>query len=384
MMDSNDAAARPEGLRPDHTTPMQPPEGGPLELVPVADLVVEGIDVARRRNAGEEKPVPVPWKEYGALVGGAGAGGFWPGLHVLVAGTGAGKTTFSCQVAACAAGAAVPTAYVGLELDRAQVGLRLAAAVAGMKVRWSDAYTGRANDDDRGRFQAAGEKMKGWPLYADFGPPGGWPASRLVQVAEQLRGKARDKSSPTLIVVDFLQLVGNEPDARGRVELRERIGRAAYRARQVAREHGAAVLVISSMARDKYGQASGKELAALLCNTTSKGDRMEHGIIMNPDELVGLGKESGEIEYAADSVTVLGRLSDPEQEQGRTTWAACVPKVRFARPGWCGLGFDGTSFWELPMRLTPELSPKKAPRANGTTSGGTNPTGNARTPSGDG
>jgi hypothetical protein len=158
-----------------------------------------------------------------------------------------------------------------------------------------------------------------------------------------------------LIVLDFLQLVGPDPGTDSRIDLRERIGKAAYAARMVARHHGASVLVVSSTARDNYASLSGKLAKTGL--VASREGPVTFRQVLNPDALIGTGKESGELEYAADTVTVLVRpqltLGENHAEidqllarRGRPIVAATV-KVRAGQPGWFALGFEKGVFSSL-------------------------------------
>ena len=100
------------------------------------------------------------------------------------------------------------------------------------------------------------------------------------------------------------------------------MGRVSYVARTIARDLGAAVLVLSSTARANYAE---------LVNDPAK----------DPGDLVGLGKESGEIEYAADGVAVLARQGD--KPGGRVL---VVSKNRHGPLGRVDLRWSGTAFSE--------------------------------------
>ena len=321
---------------------------------PIAKLALEGLRRAEARKNKDELPVPVPWPEYATIMG----GGLWPGMHVLVAGTGAGKTTFATQIAITAAEAGCPTAYVGLELDEAQVGLRMVAEQA--KVGWSKLYLGKHSEDQLSRAQAAAELMTNWPLYAVMGNPSGWPASKLETIAAWLAEDSKhragaNKPRPGLIVLDFLQLIGAE-GKEDRTELRERIGRAAYTARQASRAHNVAVVLVSSIARNNYQSiASGAAEAGLRPEKNG-----EPAFMFNPDAIVGLGKESGEIEYAADSVTVL--IRSPNEKKQPVVLCA-VPKLRYGRPSWFPTNFDGLRFNAIAFSEIPEAKAK--PKSKG-------------------
>lgn len=304
-------------------------------MSPIGSLLDDALARTTARAEGQEVPVPMPWPEIASIY----RGGLWPGMHLLVAGTGAGKTQWALQLALHAAQQGIGVGYIGLELDKLQVTLRLASLVDG-RVPWSDWFTGCRDDrgvvnrEALGRLPAALDKLRALPVHLEFARPGGWPASRLTEVVREVRTAHPDQSKPVLVVLDFLQLVGDEPGTRG-VELRERIGRAAYFARQVASEQNAAVLLISSTARTNY--MGGEEMAA-----TARAVEDGQGL-HNPDAIVGLGKESGETEYAADSVAVLARMASVNLHNGRAILFA-APKVRAGRARWDALKFNGHRF----------------------------------------
>lgn len=327
----------------------------PPTLASILDGALDRMDA---RATGTEKPIATPWADFNASLPG---GGFWPGCHVLVAGTGVGKSTWALQLALHAARAGTPVAYVGLELDDAQIALRLVADVA--KLRWSDLYTGEGvakNDKDREKARAAADSLRALPFHVEHGSPMGWSATDLQSLAERMR-RAHPGEAPMLLVLDFLQILGAEPHA-GRQELRERIGRAAYVARQIARTHNAAVLVVSSLARGSYNAAELLEQAKPIAEV-AKGIVAERRLL-NPDAIVGLGKESGEIEYAADSVTVALRVRDLAADDfSRVLFA--LPKLRAGRETWCELMFNGARFADSRdhgRALADHLAKQKAPK----------------------
>jgi hypothetical protein len=148
-----------------------------------------------------------------------------------------------------------------------------------------------------------------------------------------------------LIVVDFLQLVASPPGVRE--DLRERIGRAAYAGRAVARDLDAAVLMVSSTARENYGTMGGE--------AEGRGPKLGEG---NPSRLVGTGKESGEIEYSADGALVLTTepwKTNKPPEDGTRCWLA-LAKGRAVIPTWIPMLFDGNRFLEPIIPWTSSLT----------------------------
>jgi replicative DNA helicase len=149
-----------------------------------------------------------------------------------------------------------------------------------------------------------------------------------------------------------------------RLELRERIGRAAYQGRAMARELALSVVMVSSVAREHYGKIGGLAKA---------GDDKAPKLGEAPAALlVGLGKESGEIEYSADSVLCLAAGEDDDDQRGRPVWLA-VAKLRAGPTRWCSLRFNGQTFADDPdaaedarrLARMPKASEPKASRAKG-------------------
>lgn len=302
----------------------------------VGDFLKESLALMKARASGDAKPIPLPWPDVAEALG----GGLWPGLHVLTGATGQGKTQLALQVAWAAAGADVPVLYVGLELGKLDVTARLLALAEGEATKrtpkWSAFYLGKVAPAELERLVSThAAAIAGRPFRAEFGPPHGWGSDRLVERVRAMREECSDRKVPLLVVLDYLQAVGN-PEGE-RFDLRERIGKAAYVSRAVAREFDAAVLVLSSVAREN----------AKRCRVSSD-DGKDGGVTPGEtpaSELVGLGKESGEIEYAADSVMALVSGEFDPREKVTPTWLA-VAKVRAGRPGWCSLEFDGATFRE--------------------------------------
>lgn len=282
-----------------------------------------------RRMRGEERPIPWPFESLNKIY----AGGLWPGLHMLVGNTGCGKSQLAVQTVLSAVEHGIPTLVIGLELSKKEMLARMLALQAG--VSWSDVYYGREAD---AVHRALGERgrLAQRPLYFDEGNAYEWTAYELAGVARGMRERhpeTKPGSAPVLIVLDFLQLVSGEK------ELRERIQRTAYAARTLAKQLNLTFLVISSTARENYERLSSSS------EESSKGRAAQPLGEGNPARLVGLGKESGEIEFSADSVVVLGRGPWEEGEAAVDVHVA-IAKHRGGRTGWAKLGFNGSRFAE--------------------------------------
>lgn len=310
--------------------------------------------LVERRRRGDDKPVATPWESVNAQLG----GGFWPGLHVIVGSTGSGKSQFAMQTAMHAATEhGTPALYVSLELDA--LGLRCRAAALVMRAQydrhegpnrptfpppWSAFYTGRA-----GIPAAVSAELSRLPFHWLEPPPRrGFSYDAIVPHVEALRARYEAggyaRTAPVVVVVDFLQLVAAPEGVRE--DTRERVSGAAYACREVARTCNAVVLALSSTARAPGNKG---DPLAFKAGVTAE-ERFA------PGDLVGTGKESGDVEYSADSVLVLCREAWPAPEKneapspprGGTRTHVAVAKLRAGRSSWSVLAFDGSTFRPAP------------------------------------
>lgn len=312
----------------------------PRELKTVLD---DALARMRRRAAGQEKPIPLPWKGLADALG----GGLWSGTAVtLVGDTGCGKTQWALQVAAHAAAAGIPVCYVSSEPGLEQVAPRLLSIRAGH--RWSDLYVGRTDtatiESIRASFSAELKKLPFHLLPGKASRPGD-PGSRAV--AEWMRGRYKRNGGgrrPLLIVQDFVELVTGT--GRDQEEYNEVMGRVGQEARQAAREHDVAVLIVSSTSRE---QRLNDEGSIGIHHERRQPRGLGRG---NPARLLLTGKNAGDLERESDTVLVLAREQEPRPEAAADppppwtrVWCA-VAKNRSGGRAWAALRFDGSSFEE--------------------------------------
>lgn len=308
-----------------------------LKATRVGAFMDAAFDRMMSRAEGRERPIPTPWPSVNTALG----GGLWPGLFILVGNTGSGKSQWALQVAVDAARCGTPVLYIGLELGKVDLVARLAGLVTHR--RWSRLFLGNGGDAtaelSQVRQMDAVRELAQMPFHLEVGPPMGWSydglAASMATMRELYPELDGPGSRPILVVLDFLQIVSSPDGARE--DLRERIGRAAYAGRAVARDYDASVLLVSSTSREHYATLEGREVKGKDGKAVS-GPKLGTG---NAARLVGLGKESGEVEYAADAVMVLAREEwDRDSTTGPPCWLA-VAKGRAVTPSWTPMAFDG-------------------------------------------
>jgi replicative DNA helicase len=336
-LETGDTDAFLERSQKDLAGILERPQGAGLtRLEDSFDATIERLE---RRRQKIEKPIPLPWPSLNEHFG----GGLWPGVHYLNSTTGIGKTQFALEIATRSG---VPTAYVGLETAALQLGTRILSMRAG--VPWSNMYNGRSSEAEIFQLRNAREQMRdsSAPLYTEFGQAQGWPASNLKKLGESLRRKHPETdgpgSRPLLIILDFLQIIGPEEDESKRVELRERIGRAAYLAHDISDRLDIVVFIISSISREKgRGLPKAAELMSFQPDDDGRPVRRR---IFTPDELIATGKESGEIEYSGDSVSVIFPVESNSDTETNMIFA--TPKCRAGPAVWSPLVFNGFRWLE--------------------------------------
>jgi len=197
--------------------------------------------------------------------------GWFPGLHVLAAGPGAGKTTLALQFAAHAAATGSPVLFVTYENSASNLVLKLLCARS----------SGSPNDVERGFGDMELLKhtiAENAPWLARLSFIEGDSRLRSSAVEEQMRSLMGPHSQPGLIVFDYLQRAAH---GLGYDQLRQNVSLLSGELRDLSLRLNCAVIAISSQNRSSgdYGRGGTAQLDSL--------------------------KESGDLEYSADTVTLL-------------------------------------------------------------------------------
>ena len=294
--------------------------------------LTEGVrEAVRRRMTGEEKPITTPFGTLNEYM----AGGYRPGVHLLMGATGVGKTVMVVQVALHAAQSGHTVAFAPIEMGAGNTTIRLAAEVA--RVPFSDAVNGRLTDDEFSRFGEGLDAIAELPIVVDDLDPTGYSASKVGALCAQAVASNKDPSRPPLIIVDYAQLLS--PEEGDRADIRECIRAAAAQAHEYATKHNCVILMVSSVGRSAYKFTSGSPAAlreaGIGFEVETVGDDVIGHRLHGAGMLVGLGKESGELEFFATSVAVM--VGAP----GGAGVALAIPKNRNGEGGrWVPLVFE--------------------------------------------
>ena len=336
-----------------------------VELPKIGTYFKAALDRVQRRRDRDEIPVPVLGDDYASALG----GGLWVGSHALIGTTGCGKSQFAIQgdLMCVQAEPAVPIVYIGLELNQFQISLRILGEHC--KIPWSHMFNGRVSDSAMARAYAAIPGLEGVPFHVDFGTPDGWVIARLPMILASMRKIY--PTGPIKVTLDFLQLIAKPVGGRT-ADMKEHIGRCAYLSHQVAQQYDAAIALISSTARSNYMALADDIRDAGFVIDKWDPDEPPTKRILSPEKFLAMAKESGEIEYACETVTVLlkwpGKL-----ETGETIVIAAAVKVRGGGARWAAYTFMRGRFTPYPVTDLSELPELPKRRGRGPAAAGADP-----------
>jgi replicative DNA helicase len=312
--------------------PSSAPAGMGREIGAILD---EALDRMERRAVGDERPIPLPWSNVAAALG----GGLWGGtLVTLVGDTGSGKTQWALQLAVHAAENGVPVCYVGPDAGVDQIAARLLALKSGQK--WSDLYAGRSDKETLDTLRMGyAQAMKALPFHVIGRSARRDQPSEVRATAEWMRRKYPEEKTgtrPFLMVLDFVQIASG----LARDEMKEVMVSTAHDAHEAAKDLGGVVLLVSTTPREM--RADGDESIGIH-RDRREPLRLGRG---NPARLLMGGKEDGEVERESDTVIVLAQESwrgALHPKNWTKVWCA-VAKNRAGQRAWCAMRFNGSWF----------------------------------------
>ncbi len=226
--------------------------------------------------------------------------GFNEGLHVLAAGPGVGKTTLCTQWALHAAACQVPVVYVTYENSPQSLVMKMVCGRAGLSP--SQVERGFA---DLALLEEAAEGLRE-PLSL-ISLIEGTSQMTIPQVrGRALQARERAGSDQVLVVFDYLQRAAH---GKGYEQLRHNVSAMSGELREMASRLQSPVVAISSQNRSvgDYGRGGSAQLDSL--------------------------KESGDLEYSADSVLFLTQARERTATDPARAVDLVVVKNRFGAIG---------------------------------------------------
>jgi replicative DNA helicase len=206
-------------------------------------------------------------------------GGFWwPGVHVLLATPKAGKTQFVLQEAVNAAKEGSTVAYLSLELGPLEVEARV------LGILENELFTNiltRQTDKIKALQEKHCDTLSRFRIFGGAGVR--LTPDNIRESAKSLR--AMDGEGSCFMIVDYLQKMGGKTQG----EPRERVSEAADYLHTYGELYSIPILAVSTVGRVGYRGCSVQDF-------NKPG---------SPDSLMGLGKESGDIEYSAQSLLAI-------------------------------------------------------------------------------
>lgn len=224
-------------------------------------------------------------------------GGLQPGeLTVIGARPSVGKTAFALGIAMdCCMRSNHPCLIYSLEMTRATLAQRMICMLG--RVDLYRLRMGYLNENERYRVQQAVKTIIKWPLYVN---------DRGSLNAEDLDLSIRSlmRISPRVVIIDYLQQLGTAHRYRS---ANETVSAIARKLKQIAKEHGVAVVALSQLSRDsekRPGSAGKPQLSDL--------------------------RDSGQIEQEADLVFFIYReeMYKPDREDLHGIAEVIVAKQR--------------------------------------------------------
>lgn len=244
----------------------------------LASAVIADADRKRQKRRETGKPVmgiPSGFNRLDQMIN-----GWYAGLHVLAAGPGVGKTTLCLQFAWEALRQGHPVLYVSYENAPRNLMLKLLCARAAI----SSAEVERGYGDVEKLEQAQEEGRAFWPRLRIIEGDG---RLRMAAVEQTMAALLAEHSAPEgLIVFDYLQRGAH---GMGYDQLRQNVSLLTGELRESAMRLNCPVIAISSQNRSAgdYGRGGSGALDSL--------------------------KESGDLEYGADTVALLYQPAEVQQ-----------------------------------------------------------------------
>lgn len=200
-----------------------------------SDVVDQGVQMVTERKGGEAVGLSTGFRDLDRDLR-----GLRPGNNIVVGGrTGDGKTALALNIAwHVAHDLRKPAAYFSLEMGSEELFLRILSSHT--RIPSHDIDKGYLNNVQRSQVEQARQDLRAAPLLVtDSG-------SLTIQEVVSLSRRAKDTTGLSLVVVDYLQLVGNDRDFERR-DLE--VAHVSRTLKQLARDLKVTVMALSQFNR---------------------------------------------------------------------------------------------------------------------------------------
>lgn len=299
----------PDELLGETIADLQRLERGYREASERVPIISVGMAMEELAKLAQTPVYETPFPELNQVLG---FGGLLSGqLYYLAGGTGFGKTSWVGSLVKHHTSRGSFALIAFWEMFAGYYCSRMAAGVLGV----------HSNEILRGRV-AYGEVLRALPPQIEFLDS---PSMQMLRRAVDLH--TRRGRPPPLIIVDYLQLLADHLMATmARPDPRLATALASAGLRSLAKETGAAIVVVSAASR-----STGKKLTLDVRKTP-------------PRDLIDAARESGATEYDGAGVIVLSVSDDKDGEENVAT--ITVAKARFGETAHLDARYDGrTGSW---------------------------------------
>ncbi len=279
-------------------------------------------------------------------------GGILPGSYsILAARTSIGKTALAVGITRHLLIRGQPVLYVSYEDGAVGVTERLLAMETGVPL-WAIRRSKDLTDAQLATLTVGGEVCKRWPLVLvnaarrRLGP---------VQIRRQVRRARGRHANLALVVIDYLQLVGEPPDMRRNANREQAVAQTSAMVASMAREFGVAVLALSQLNRMAEGRRGHQPLMSDLRESGSLEQDADVVMLLHRPGYYEDGKDHGAASQRSKLVVAKHRAG----ATGGIDLAFVKRLARFVTPG----QEEEAEHREPALPLEDEPEPEPAPAA---------------------
>lgn len=291
------------------------------------DKTLDAVELARRSVANIDRRYSMPEGQMDGVPTGftdldARLGYLQPGDLVIVAGRpGMGKTIMGMNIAEHVARNIGPVHAYSMEMSETQLGDRQVASIAGIPL--DRVRSGRLHDEDWQKMTYFAGVAQSLKMHIDFRPQ-----LSPEQIRNKSRQLARKHGRPSLIVIDYLQLMRGPNHGSGDNRNYE-IGYISGALKALAKEMGCPVIALSQLSRSVEARANKRPLMSDLRD--SGAIEQDADVVLFPyrDEYYTPDSpDRGTVEV------IIGKLRQGESKPVRLGWQGEFVRMTNLQTGW--------------------------------------------------